>query len=236
MNSTPLLLLHGAIGASDQLMPLQAQFPGALLFDFPGHGGTTFPEAFSIPVFAEAVLRRMDELQIAQSDFFGYSMGGYVALYLARHQPERVGKIVTLATKFAWDEATAQKEVKLLDPQKIAEKVPKLAAALEKRHAPNDWKLVLQRTAEMMLALGKEPSLKEEDFKQITHPVLLSVGDRDTIVSLEETIAVFRALPNARLAVHPDTPHPVEQVDVERVAAVAMNLLREDFPQTAGAH
>lgn len=219
MNS--LFLLHGAIGASDQLKPLQLHFPGSQLFDFPGHGGTSFPETFSIPVFAAAVLRRMDEQQIAKADFFGYSMGGYVALYLARHSPDRVGKIVTLATKFAWDEATAQKEVKMLDPQKIAEKVPKFAAALEKRHAPNDWRVVLQHTAAMMLSLGKEPALKEEDFRQIQHPVLITVGDRDTMVSLEETIAVYRALPNAQFAVLPGTPHPIEQVSPEKISVVA---------------
>jgi pimeloyl-ACP methyl ester carboxylesterase len=217
----PLLFLHGAIGASDQLLPLQSKFPGAFVFDFPGHGGKPFPAGpFSIRIFAESVLHFMEEKRIATADIFGYSMGGYVGLYLARHYPDRVGKIFTLATKFAWDEATAAKEVKMLDPKKIEEKVPKFAEALRKRHAPNAWQSVLHHTAEMMLSLGKDPELKPEDFTAISHPVLISIGDRDTMVSLEETIAVYRSLPNALFCVFPETPHPVEQLDLQRVLPV----------------
>lgn len=216
--SNPLLILHGAIGASDQLKKLQSAFPGSLLFDFPGHGGKAFPaEAFSIRMFAESVLQWMDEKQIAKADFFGYSMGGYVALYLARHYPGRVGKIMTLGTKFAWDETTSAKEVKMLDPGKIAEKVPEFAAALEKRHAPLDWKELLSRTASMMLALGKNPELNDADFAEIKTPVLLTVGDSDTMVGIEETLYVFRKIGGAQFAVHPGTPHPIEQVEVERL-------------------
>lgn len=215
--SSPLLLLHGAIGAADQLTFLEALPQNSFAFDFPGHGGKAFPAAFSIRAFAESVLRWMDEKGFATVDIFGYSMGGYVALYLARHYPERVGKIFTLATKFAWDEATAAKEVKMLNPEKIAEKVPKFAAALEKRHAPLDWKEVLQRTADLMLALGKKPELTQEDFAAITHPVLLSVGDRDTMVSIEETMQVYRSLSNAQLLVFPNTVHPIEQINLQQL-------------------
>lgn len=215
--SSPLLLLHGAIGAADQLTFLEALPQNSFAFDFPGHGGKAFPAAFSIRAFTESVLQWMDEKGFATVDIFGYSMGGYVALYLARHYPERVGKIFTLATKFAWDEATAAKEVKMLNPEKIAEKVPKFAAALEKRHAPLDWKEVLQRTADLMLALGKKPELAQEDFAAITHPVLLSVGDRDTMVSIEETMQVYRSLPNAQFMVFPDTVHPIEQINLQQL-------------------
>lgn len=216
--SNPIFFLHGAIGASDQLKSLAEKFQNAFLFDFPGHGGKAFPdEAFSIHLFAESLLQEMENKKIERADFFGYSMGGYVALYLARHYPGRVGKIMTLGTKFAWDEMSSAKEVKMLDPGKIAEKVPKFAAALEKRHAPLDWKEVLSRTAGMMLALGKNPELSKEDFAQIKTPVLLSVGDSDTMVSLEETIGVYRQIEGAQLAVHASTVHPIEQVDEGRL-------------------
>jgi len=219
-----LLLLHGAVGASEQLVPLQQALGrfDAKLFDFPGHGGKEFPaEAFSIRLFAESVLAWMDAQELERTGIFGYSMGGYVGLYLARHYPQRIDRVLTVATKFAWDETTAAKEVKMLDPGKIAEKVPKFAQALEKRHAPLDWKEVLQRTAQLMLSLGREPELKEEDFKQITQPVRIALGDRDTMVSLEETVQVYRALPNAQLQIFPQTPHPVEQMNVKLLVAAA---------------
>lgn len=220
-----LLMLHGAIGHAAQLVPFQnafeKQFSEVHLFNFPGHGGKEFPVgAFSIKTFAESVLKWMDEKEIVSIDIFGYSMGGYVALYLASHYPNRVGKIVTLATKFAWNEETSQKEVKLLNPEKIAEKVPKFAAALEKNHAPNDWKEVLKRTGEMMLSLGKNPELTSEDFARIENEVLLMVGERDTMVSVEETETIFRQLKNAKFKVVKDTPHPIEQVEVGKVMEV----------------
>lgn len=214
-----LLLLHGAIGASSQLAPLQqllAPSFDARLFDFPGHGGNALPEeAFSIRRCSEATIAFMDEQQLESVDIFGYSMGGYVALYMARHWPGRVNRIFTLATKLHWDEATAAREVKMLDPEKIEEKVPKFAAALAKRHAPADWKTVLAKTAELMQQLGRDPELKDEDFKAITLPVRITIGDRDTMVSIEETLQVYRLLPAAQLQVFPQTPHPVEQVDVK---------------------
>ena len=80
-------------------------------------------------------------------------------MYLAKQQPERVGRIMTLATKFHWDEPTAQKECGMLDADKIEAKVPAFAAALAKRHAPNNWKEVLNRTKDMLLAMGNDLSL-----------------------------------------------------------------------------
>jgi pimeloyl-ACP methyl ester carboxylesterase len=218
-----LLLLHGAIGAKDQLEPLASELKNdfrTYLISFPGHGGEAFPpEPFSIRLFAEIVLRWMDEQKKSAIDVFGYSMGGYVGMYIARHYPERIGKVFTLATKFRWDEATAQKEVKMLDPATIADKVPAFAKALEARHHPLDWKAVLDRTAEMMLSLGKDNVLKQEDYLLIETPVLVSIGDRDKMVSLDETVEVFRSVKNARLLVLPFTPHPLEQVSLPRLAS-----------------
>ena len=54
-------------------------------------------------------------------------MGGYVALQLANKHPKYVQKIITLGTKFAWDKETAAKEVKMLNPEKIEEKIPAFA-------------------------------------------------------------------------------------------------------------
>lgn len=221
----PILCLHGAIGSSAQLHRLverlSENFPAVHAFDFTGHGGKSLPSVqFSIQLFAEDLLRWMDERQISKADIFGYSMGGYVAMYIARHYPERIGKIMTVATKLAWDIPTSQKEVKMLDPQKIAEKVPKFAAALAERHSPVKWEDVLSKTAELMLSLGKNPEMNDDDFAALEHEIQLCVGDRDTMVSIEETIRVYRLMKNARFAVLPSTPHPIEQMNVDLLADV----------------
>ncbi|MBW8682900.1 alpha/beta fold hydrolase [Chitinophaga rhizophila] len=212
-----LLLLHGAIGASRQLQPLAAQLTSHYdvhLFDFPGHGGTPFShQPFSIAVFAEATLEYIRRHQLQELTIFGYSMGGYVALYLARQYPKLIGRVITLGTKFHWDEITATREVKMLDADTILQKVPAFAENLSRLHAPNDWKTILQQTAGMLQSMGQDNPLKPAHYKEIETPVLIMLGDRDKMVSFEETIAAYKGLPDARLAILPGTPHPIEQVD-----------------------
>jgi pimeloyl-ACP methyl ester carboxylesterase len=223
-----LLLLHGAIGASAQLKPLAnslgTQYQ-VLTFDFSGHGGKAYNGGFYIQSFAEEVLAFLDEKDIQQANIFGYSMGGYVALYLAKQYPARVKSICTLATKFHWNEAIAEKEVKMLDPLKIEEKLPAFADTLRQRHAPNDWKEVLKYTGEMMLGLGRQNVLAIEDYASINIPVMILLGDRDKMVSLEETLDVYKALPAGKLGILPSTQHPIEQVNVELLSA----FLRSHF-------
>lgn len=219
---TKLLLLHGAIGSSkqfDALVPLlQNQFE-VYTFNFSGHGGKPLPtEPFSIELFAKDVLHWMQDNKIETIDIFGYSMGGYVALYLAKHHSSRVGKVFTLATKFNWNAEGAAKEAAMLNPEKIAEKVPAFAKALEQKHGGN-WKTVLTKTAEMMINLGNSPTLLLSALADIQQPVQISVGDKDNIVTLEETIVAYRALINAQLLVLPQTQHPFEKVNTKRIAA-----------------
>lgn len=226
----PIILLHGALGSKDTLQPLVQALEGAgqvLTSNFSGHGGAPFPsEPFTISLFAEEIRAFMNAHAIEKANLFGYSMGGYAALYLAKYHPELVASVITLATKFYWDEQVAAKEVGMLNADKIKQKLPAFAAELEKRHQPNDWTLLLEKTKELLLGLGQQNALQVADYTSITTPALLLLGDRDKMVSLEETIAVYKALPNAQLGVLPGTPHPLDQVNV----AMLGNFIREFIP------
>ena len=109
-----LLLLHGAIGSKEQLEPLAALLKDDFIvhtLSFSGHGGNPIPdEPFSIGFFAREVLQYMRQQNIERANIFGYSMGGYVGLYIAKYYPEKLLKIITLATKVQWGEAIAAKE------------------------------------------------------------------------------------------------------------------------------
>ncbi len=215
-------MLHGAIGSSVQLESLADlltdDFKVSLL-NFSGHGGKPVTnEKFSIEMFAEDVLYFIDKGRLEGINIYGYSMGGYVALYIARHFPGKINKIFTTATKFNWNEDTSLKESKLLNPEIISEKIPKFAEQLSERHSPEDWKIVLNKTAEMMIGLGKNNLLKDKDYLQIENEILLSVGDRDNMVSIEETVDVYRKLKNGSLLILPGTPHPIEKINAERLA------------------
>ena len=217
-----LLFLHGAIGSQAQFDLLSNHLKNdfdILQLNFSGHGGREMPhDPFSIPLFANDVLDHLNEKNISSADIFGYSMGGYVALYLAKHFPQRVNKIFTLATKFDWSISAAEKESKMLIPEKIEEKLPEFAKQLTHRHLPRDWKIVLRKTAEMMCVMGADPPMKDDDFAAITHQVKLSLGDKDKMVSLSETKQVAEKIKRASMLLLPDTLHPIEQVSVEKLA------------------
>lgn len=213
----PILLLHGALGASSLLQPLQSALSEHYqvhTFSFAGHGGQPLPSAgLSMDLFVQELHDYMDAYGLHGVPVFGYSMGGYVALQLSKRFPGTISKIITLATKFHWDEATAERECALLHPEKIEMKLPAFAEALAARHAPYDWKELMLATGAMLRAMGTDNPLKPEDYPELKLPVLLLLGDRDKMVGLEETLTVYRALPHAAMGMLPGTPHPLEQAD-----------------------
>jgi pimeloyl-ACP methyl ester carboxylesterase len=226
-----LLLLHGALGSEAQMAPLAEALKNDFevhSLNFSGHGGAAFADGFGIQQFTAEVLGFLAENQWASADIFGYSMGGYVALNLASQQPERVGRVVTLATKFDWTPEGALRETKMLDPEKIEAKVPVFAAQLHERHAPNDWKELLRKTADMMLELGQHPPLSPDVLSKISSPCLICLGDSDQMVGLEETQQAAALLPNGSLQVLEHTPHPFEKVDMTAFASIFTSFLAAD--------
>ncbi len=218
-----LILLHGAIGASDQLLPLSKSLASkgfkVHCLCFSGHGKLPFHEAFTIEQFAVELYQFIIEKNLIQPAVFGYSMGGYVALYLASQKPNLMGKIVTLASKFDWTPEGAIKEAGMLNPDVLQQKVPQFAEALQKRHG-EQWIELLQKTAAMMKVLGDEPLLTETLIKTVENPVMLGLGDKDTMVTLEETRKVFAQLTQANMFMLPNTKHPIEGVNVDLLSAV----------------
>lgn len=223
-----IILLHGAIGAADQLQPLAAFFSqnGYEVYspNFSGHGQAAFnPQGFGIEVFSEELRQYILSNRLQTPAVFGYSMGGYVALHLACMQAGLLGPIATLATKFNWTPETAAKESKMLDPDTILAKVPKFAEALQARHGAA-WKELLAKTAGMMADLGRHNILDHGLLQGIENKVMLGLGDSDTMVSLEETLQVRNQLKSGSLYMLPHTKHPLETVDVKLLGAVLLSF------------
>jgi pimeloyl-ACP methyl ester carboxylesterase len=225
-----LLILHGALGSSVQLEQIAKKLEDkyrVILYNFSGHGGKPLPEeSFSIKLFADELKSLIEKTRISPCDVFGYSMGGYAALYAATHYPGLIGRIFTLGTKFDWNEESSAREVKLLCPAKIEEKIPAFAKMLEARHAPEDWKQVMSKTAEMMINLGKHNELTYEELGSIANEVTVAVGDRDNMVSISESEKAFSHLKHGRMIVMPDTFHPIEKVDLERLKIELQSFFR----------
>ena len=127
-----LILLHGALGSTHSFDPLKLKLSehyNCYTLNFSGHGNTTFnPEGFGIECFAEELNAFIKENGLSQPNIFGYSLGGYVALYLAHREPSLMGKIITLGTKFGWSPEAADKEVSRMNPEVMEEKKYKLVS------------------------------------------------------------------------------------------------------------
>ena len=216
-----LLLLHGAIGAKDQLEPLKDILKNdfnVYSFNFSGHGKRSFSQNFDIEQFTKDTLSFMLSNKLSQVSIFGYSMGGYVALNFAKNFPDKVAQIITLGTKFKWTPTIATKEVQLLNSELIEQKIPAFAKTLSNRHGTNNWKALLSKTAEMMLAMGEENPLSLLDYKTIKQPCKLLLAEHDEMVSLEETLAVCNALPNSTFLRITNSKHPIEKVDLDELS------------------
>ena len=220
----PILLLHGALGAKAQLDPLKKLLEkssrSVYSMNFSGHGGEAFQSSFGIETFAKDIIRYMNELNISTADIFGYSMGGYVAVWLALQQPMRVGYIITLGTKFDWSPDSAEREVKKLNAEKILEKIPAFARILEHRHQPNNWQELMTKTGDMMINLGNDPLLTEQNIKTILQPTEICLGDQDDMADRIFSEKVADWMPNGKFHGFSNTPHPIEKVDLVKLTNI----------------
>ncbi len=98
------LLLHGAsLGSSADvfernLAPLAKRGLRVIAFDQPGFGLTDNPKDFSVAYRRRFILQLMDALGIKQANLVGHSQAGNMAVGLAFEHPDRIAKVVVLAT------------------------------------------------------------------------------------------------------------------------------------------
>jgi len=223
-----LVLLHGALGTAAQLHPLKEILKNHFnvhAFDFSGHGIKSYTGELSMTTFANDILHFLNVHNIKQSHLFGYSMGGYAAIKFTLDHPDRVKSIITMGTKFNWDIEQAEKEIKMLNPGVIEEKVPKYAEQLKKTFGEQNWKEVLNNTAQMMRNLANGAALTKNDFSLVRQPIYLTLGSEDKMVTMEETKEVANWLLHGKFQILDGQPHPIEKVDIPYLARVIKNIL-----------
>lgn len=218
-----LLLIHGALGAADQLAPLAAALGAAFtveVLELPGHGRTApLGSTFGMDAFCAAIAGRIEALGWAPARVFGYSMGGFAACRLALARPALVGSLATLGTLFDWSPAIASRESAMLDAARIREKVPAFAALLDERHQALAWEQVLERTKGLLAQLGKDGGIQPEAVAQLAPRLRVLVGDRDQSVDLDHSRRLALAAPRGSLEVLPEAGHPLERVPMPRLVA-----------------
>ncbi len=222
-----IVLLHGAIGTKQQMQGLSAQLKNehhVYSYDFPGHGEHPHMEnGFSIELFEEWISKEIDKMD-GDVAILGYSLGGYVGLRLALKYADKIKVVMTFGTIFNWHPEQAKKQISMINPDKIQEKVPSFAEHLHNTHGEK-WPKVLSNTHSLLQKLGDLPLLNEENLPNIKAKCLITVGDRDALVSIEESIQTYKLIPGAMLAVYPATGHPIEKAPIEQIKKDFLNLL-----------
>jgi pimeloyl-ACP methyl ester carboxylesterase len=219
-----LILLHGALGTSQQMLPVARRLND--YFDvhnilFNGHGVGNAGEVFDMLSLAKQIHEtgRAGERSIV----FGYSMGGYAAITAAAFQPDLFDGIITLGTKFDWSVETLGKELQQLVPEKIREKVPLLASLLEERHG-SSWPALVEETANMMRKLSAQHEEIESKWPELKVPVLMLLGEQDKMVSVQESLLISEMLPAAKFTILAETPHQIERINIDLLCSEVISF------------
>ncbi len=222
-----LIILHGALGTKQQFgrfIELLEPFFNIHTLDFIGHGMEPPTSSFGIGTFADQLAEFITIKELHKPVVFGYSMGGYVALFLEASRPGSLGKIFTLATKYEWNPESSKKEAGYLQIDVMKEKVPKYLDYLKKLHG-DQWQNTVNQTREMMLRMGSAPELSEERLKNVQIDCLISVGEWDRMVSAQETQQLASSIPNARFEIWSEMEHPIEKVDAKIITEKLTSFL-----------
>jgi pimeloyl-ACP methyl ester carboxylesterase len=201
----PLVLLHGAFGWATNY-PALAKNRQVIAVELQGHGHTAdIDSPLTYEQMADDTAALVKHLQIEQADFFGYSMGGTVALAIAIRHPKLVRKLAINGSHFGKLEDAYQPEVFKQFQSLSADFAPAMLKGPYDKAAPDpkQWPVLVAKVKKMGLEFK---GFAREDMKSIKAPVLITLGDRD-VVRLEHAVEMFRLIPNAQLAVFPGGDH-----------------------------
>jgi len=105
----PPLVLSGSLGSTlDMWRPQRTALSDeyrVISYDHRGHGRSAVPDGpCSVRDLAEDLLTLLDRLGVASAHFCGLSLGGAVAMWLAKHAPRRVDRLVLCCTSTRFGE------------------------------------------------------------------------------------------------------------------------------------
>ena len=234
-----MILLHGTNSWAREMLPLaESMRPYESKFLMPnllGHGGRELPERFTIADFASDVLAYMDSQGVERDFIVGMSTGGYVALHLARHHPERVEGVITIATKWVYDAEAVKYVTWLVSLERLGQPGHPRIPQFNLNHHPNDWREISTRNRNLFFALGEKPEVTEEDIRAIGLPVLAISGDQDPIVPVKETQALRTLNPRVDVLIVKGSSHPITQLPLDIVAQQIAAWMARERRQSAKA-
>lgn len=217
---TPVVLIHGFGGDKETWLlfaPHLRKRP-LLVIDLPGHGGSTLVggDRANAAAMGTAVIGALDARGIRTAHLCGNSMGGGIALWIARNHPARVASlslVASAAPELAESELTralARGENLLIPGTEDADRFIKLVTEKPPRVPRAVQRYVAARRAAARPALeelfrGWVVSSPEDglpsDLEAITQPTLIIHGAKDRIIHPDTARKVHARLPRSTLEI-----------------------------------
>jgi pimeloyl-ACP methyl ester carboxylesterase len=215
----PLLMIHGNGGSfscfENQVKEFSKHFK-VVLVDCRGRGNSSYQKGIELTfdLQVEDITLFLDQLNIKKTNILGWSDGGIIGLLLAIKHPEKVDKLVTSGAN--------------IFPEGVIdfEDMQKTAIDLESKNInhKNDLAIDLNN-----LDL-KYPNLSFSDLNVIKSKTLIIAGDHDMIKG-EHTLKIYESIPNAELAILPNSSHFALMENSKLFNEIVLNFLnkkRED--------
>jgi pimeloyl-ACP methyl ester carboxylesterase len=223
-----LLLVHGFPFSARMWEPQIAAFSDrhrVVAPDLSGFGESEVPperSAYSIDGYADEVAGVVAALGLGRVVLAGLSMGGYIALALARRHPQILAGLVLADTRAEADSQEVKsrrsdQQVFLSARKDIAPLVDGLLENLLSKRGPAreevaDRAGALMRTVDPDGWIGALEAMKQRSdaspgLAGITVPTLVLVGEDDEITPPSAAEAMAEAIPGARLVVVPAAGH-----------------------------
>jgi pimeloyl-ACP methyl ester carboxylesterase len=225
----PLLLLHGGMADADSFRQQTPEFAGRYRVVVPerrGHGRTADVDGpITYDLMADDMIAFIDTLDIGPAHLVGWSDGGNVGLLVAIKRPDLVRRLAALGSNFSAAGLTPEAAA-AFSPDTATSVIPAMremwkASAVDAER----FDVVLEK----MVRCWNDYAISPHDLARIAAPTLVMVGD-DDITSLEHTIALYEAIPDAQLAVIPGASHlaPLEKPGL--VNRLVLDFLATDGP------
>ena len=241
-DAIPLVVIHGLLGSADNWrshLKVWQTSRRVIAIDLRNHGRSPHAEGMSYAQMSADVLALMDRLSLSRVHLLGHSMGGKVAISLARQHPERVASLVVadiapVAYKHGHDDVfAALARVKEGKPANRREADDLLAEHVDSRPTRLFLATNLVRSEQGGLELRVGLDQIRNDYEAIIGlpsgdaayqgPTLVLRGDESPYVSDAMLPALREILPSARVVtlkqaghwLHADQPAAFQQsVDV----------------------
>lgn len=197
----PILLVHGFASSKDVnwvyptwVSHLRQSGRRVVALDNRGHGASAklySPEDYHIGTMAGDVCALMDHLAIPRADIMGYSLGGRITAFLARHHAERVRRAILggIGIGLIAGGGPGENVAKALE-------APSLDSVTDKMG--RTFRTFADQTRSDRRALaaclrGSRRLMTRDEAAQIGVPVLIAVGTKDDIAGSAHELAAIIA-------------------------------------------